>query len=404
MRALTCICVLTFLCIGTTVSYAQTIGNEDPLESMPIRLGLLGLSPTLAITNFGFDDNIFNDSTDPKRDFTMTVTPRLQARLRSGKVLLSGTVATDLVYYQEHDDERSIDYAADGRVDVDLGWFKPYALASLLDTRERLNVELDVRAPRTQTKVEVGTRLLLSPKTGVVFDFRRAGLDFAEGTTFDGVPLSQSLNSITKTIEGGLELYLTPLTTFSVVASRQTDRFDQSPEKNADTFRILPSIRMEAPAIIRGSLAVGYRRFSAIDPATPDYSGVVAQGSLTHTFAEQTKVDLLVSRDVQYSFEETQPYYLTTGFRVVLTQQLGESLDVRAIVGRDRLDYREEATSAVPNDTRIDRASVLGAGAGYRFQANLRIGVDVEFARRTSNVPDRRYDRTRVFASVTYGL
>ena len=404
MRALTCICVLTFLCIGTTVSYAQTIGNEDPLESMPIRLGLLGLSPTLAITNFGFDDNIFNDSTDPKRDFTMTVTPRLQARLRSGKVLLSGTVATGLVYYQEHDDERSIDYAADGRVDVDLGWFKPYALASLLDTRERLNVELDVRAPRTQTKVEVGTRLLLSPKTGVVFDFRRAGLDFAEGTTFDGVPLSQSLNSITKTIEGGLELYLTPLTTFSVVASRQTDRFDQSPEKNADTFRILPSIRMEAPAIIRGSLAVGYRRFSAIDPATPDYSGVVAQGSLTHTFAEQTKVDLLVSRDVQYSFEETQPYYLTTGFRVVLTQQLGESLDVRAIVGRDRLDYREEATSAVPNDTRIDRASVLGAGAGYRFQANLRIGVDVEFARRTSDVPDRRYDRTRVFASVTYGL
>ena len=218
------------------------------------------------------------------------------------------------------------------------------------------------------------------------------------------MPLSQSLNSITKTIEGGLELYLTPLTTFSVVASRQTDRFDQSPEKNADTFRILPSIRMEAPAIIRGSLAVGYRRFSAIDPATPDYSGVVAQGSLTHTFAEQTKVDLLVSRDVQYSFEETQPYYLTTGFRVVLTQQLGESLDVRAIVGRDRLDYREEATSAVPNDTRIDRASVLGAGAGYRFQANLRIGVDVEFARRTSDVPDRRYDRTRVFASMTYGL
>ena len=125
---------------------------------MPIRLGLLGLSPTLAITNFGIDDNIFNDSTDPKRDFTMTVTPRLQARLRSGKVLLSGTVATGLVYYQEYDDERSIDYAADGRVDVDLGWFKPYALASFLETQERLNVELDARAPRTQTTLAAGTR------------------------------------------------------------------------------------------------------------------------------------------------------------------------------------------------------------------------------------------------------
>ena len=206
-------------------------------------------------------------------------------------------------------------------------------------------------APRArETTVAAGTRLVLSPKTGFVFDVRKTGLEFAEGTSFDGVPLSQALNSTTKTIEGGLELYLTPLTTFSVTASHQTDRFDESPERNADTFRILPTIRMEAPAIIQGSLAVGYRRFTALDPETPDYSGLVVKGSLTHTFAERTKVDLTLSRDVQYSFEPTEPYYLTTGFRVVVTQQLRESIDVRATVGRDRLDYREETTSGVPDE------------------------------------------------------
>jgi hypothetical protein len=52
----------------------------------------------------------------------------------------------------------------------------------------------------------------------------------------------------------------------------------------------------------------------------------------------------------------------------------------------------------------VDRASVLGAGAGYRFYANLRTGLDVEFAQRTSDVPNREYDRTRVFASLTYGF
>ena len=404
MRALTCIGVFTVLWMGTTVSYAQTPTSADPIESMPFRFGPVGLSPTLAVTNFGVDDNIFNDATDPKRDFTATVTPRLQARLRSGKVLLSGAVGTGLVYYQKYDDQRSIDYAADGRVDFDLGWFQPYALASYLDTRERLNAELDVRAPRTQTTLAAGAKALLSPTTGLVFDLRRAGLDFAEGTTFDGVSLSQSLNSTTQTIAGGLELYLTPLTTVALTTSWQTDRFDQSPERDADTFRILPSIRMESPAIIQGSLAIGYRSFSAIDPQTPDYSGLVMQGSLTHTFAERTKVDLSLSRDVQYSFEEAEPYYLTTGFRVVLTQQLAESFDVRAIVGRDRLDYREVATSGATNDTRVDRASMLGAGVGYRFQANLRIGLDVEFAKRTSEVPNRQYDRTRVFASLTYGF
>jgi hypothetical protein len=80
---------------------------------------------------------------------------------------------------------------------------------------------------------------------------------------------------------------------------------------------------MEAPAIVQGSLAIGYRSFSALDPETPDFSGVVVQGSLTHTIGERTKVELTLSRDVQYSFEETEPYYLTTGFRVVVTQQLG---------------------------------------------------------------------------------
>jgi hypothetical protein len=371
---------------------------------MPIRLGPIGLNPTLAITNFGIDDNVFNDANDPKRDFTMTVTPRLQARLRGGRMLLSGTVATGLVYYKELDEERSIDYTAEGRVDVDRGWFQPYALASLLDTRERLNAELDVRAPRTQTTLVAGTRLVLSPKIGLVLDLRKTGLEFAEGTFIDGVSLSQTLNSRTSAIEGGLELYLTPLTTFAVTASQQTDRFDESPERDSDTFRILPSIRMEAPAIIQGSLAVGYRRFTALDPETPDYSGLVVKGSLTHTFAERTKVDLTLSRDVQYSFEPTEPYYLTTGFRVVVTDQLHESLDVRATVGRDRLDYREEATSGVPNDTRIDHASVLGVGVGYRFQPNLRTGLDVEFAKRASDHVDRRYDRTRVFASLTYGF
>ena len=77
---------------------------------------------------------------------------------------------------------------------------------------------------------------------------------------------------------------------------------------------------------------------------------------------------------------------------------------MRGVAGLDRLEYREEATSGVPNDSRIDRVSVFGAGIGYRFQANLRTGLDVEFGKRTSEVPDRQYDRTRVFASMTYGF
>lgn len=407
MRAPLCIGVITILCLSATVSYAQQDPpSTDPLEGMPIRIGPVGLSPTLTITNFGIDDNVFNDPDNPERDFTMTVTPRVQARLRNGRTLWSGALSTGLVYYKKFDDERSIDYGADGRVDVDLDWFRPYALAQILDTRERLNVELDVRAPRTQTTVAGGGRAILSPKTGFVFDVRHAGVRFAEGVRFEGVPLSQVLNSGLSSISGGVELYLTPLTTFAVSAAREQQRFDEAPDRNSNTFRIMPTIRMNAPAIITGSLAVGYRSFKPVSPELPDYSGLVMQGALSHTFFERTKVDLFLSRDVQYSFELNEPYYLNTGFRVVVTQQVREDLDLKLTGGRDRLDYRaEEAVAdALPDVERTDRADLIDFGVGYRYRPELRLGFDVEFARRSSERLGRDYSRTRFFGSMTYGF
>jgi hypothetical protein len=407
LRAHLCISVITILCITATVSYAQqTTATSDPLEGMPIRVGPLGVSPTLNITNFGIDDNVFNDSKNPQRDFTMIVTPRVQARLRNGKMLWSGAVGTGFVYYQKFTDERSVDYSSDGRLDIDLDWFRPYALAMIQDTRERLNVELDVRAPRTQTTLATGGRVTISPKTAIVYDVRHIGVQFQQGVTFDGVSLSRTLNSGVDTITGGLEFYLTPLTTFSITSSHEQQRFDESPDRDSNTIRIMPTLRMEAPAIIEGSIAVGYRRFTPVSPELPDYTGLVMQGTLSHTFLDRTKVSLNLSRDVQYSFELNEPYYLTTGFRVVVNQQLRENVDVRFTGGRDRLEYREEEAvpTTLPGGLRTDDADLLDVGFGYRFRPNFRLGFDVEHARRLSDRADRDFHRTRVFGSMTYGF
>jgi hypothetical protein len=411
LRAITGIFALFFVLGSASWAAAQDSSSADPIEGMPIHWGGLGLSPTLSVTNFGVDSNIFNDSTDPKSDFTMTVTPRLQARLRAQRALFTGSVATGLVYFQKFDEERSIDYITDGRVDLDLSWLKPYASASRVDTSERLNVEIDARAPRTQTTLAGGARFMTATKAAFVVDVKREGLNFEQGTFFEGVPLSRTMNSTTVTIEGGMEVYLTPLSTFSVTASRETDRFDQSPSRNSNTFRFTPSLRMEAPAVVQGSIAVGYRRFDALDPHVPDYTGLVVHGSLSHVIAERTKIDLALSRDVQYSFEVTQPYYLTTGFRLTVTYQLLDAVDVRATGARDRLAYRDESLVTVSSPTaaangvdRTDRVGTIGAGVGYRLRPNLRVGFDVEYGKRDSDRPDRRYDRTRVFGSMSYGL
>jgi hypothetical protein len=402
MRAFLSIGVLTLLLIHPTKVSAQESVPIDPIDSMPFRFGPLGVSPTLTITNFGIDTNVFNDSANPERDFTMTATPKLLARLRSGRVLLSGSLATGLNYYQKFSEERSIDYSADGRMDFDLGWFRPHGFMSRLDTHDRLNAELDLRAPRVQNDLGIGARFETSPRTALVVDGRHTKLEFDEAAVFDGVALSQTLNSTTDIVDAGVEWKLTPLTTFSVLASHQQDRFEQSPDRDSNSFRLMPTLRMEAPAIVQGTLTVGYRRFDGLHPELPDYSGLVLKGTVGHTIADRTRVDLQLSRDVQYSFEEVDPYYLTTGIRATLTQQLQEALDVRLSLGRERLDYR--AGSSAPDSSRVDRADVASVGVGYRVHPTLRVGVDLEFARRVSDRPDRDYDRTRLVGSVAYGF
>ncbi len=388
--------------LSASIAWAQpSAPDQDPLESMQFRFGPMGLSPTLSITEFGVDSNVFNDAVDPRDDFTMTIVPRLLARLRSRYVQLSGSVATGFVYFHEFDEERSINFNTDVRGDFELGLFRPYVSASYLNTHDRLNAELDIRAPRTQTSVAGGTRVLVSPRTGLVFNARHSRLDFEEGSIFEGVPISQTMNSTTNTVDGGLEFYLTPLTTLTVTGTFVRDRFEQSPERNADSFEILPSLKFDAPAIIQGTFMVGYRRFEPDDPLLAGYTGVVARGSLTYTLAEWTKFDLTLSRDVQYSFEPADPYYIGTGLRLTVTQQLNEYLDVRGTLGFDQLAYR---TFEPFEEARTDRATTFGAGVGYRFRPNLRVGVDVEYAQRTSDRAERQYDRTRVFGSVAYGL
>jgi hypothetical protein len=239
-----------------------------------------------------------------------------------------------------------------------------------------------------------------------VFNVRRTSLEFAEGSRFEGVSLPRTLNSHTELVEGGVEVFLTPLTTFTVTASHERDRFDESPDRDADRLRILPSVRFEAPAVVQGTFSFGYERFEPLSPDLTPYTGVVARGSLTHTLAERTRFDLSVARDVQYSFEEIEPYYVATGFRLTVTYQIHESVDVRGTAGQERMAYRTVETIAGQpiDDTRDDRVDAIGAGVGYWLRSNVRIGVDVEYAKRTSVRPDRRYDRTRVFGSLTYGM
>lgn len=372
----------------------------EAIESMPIQMGPVGLRPSVSITNVGNDSNVFNDADHPQEDFTATVVPRLVARLRGGRLLLSYGSATDMVHYKKFTSERSINFTTDLKLDANLGRLQPYVSAGWIDTKDRMNAEIDIRVPRTQRTLVAGARILLASRTAVVVNARRFTLDFDDGARFRGVDLTRTLNSRSDSVDAGVQVLLTPLTTLSLTTSLQRDRFDAAPERDSDTLRLVPALQFDPTSLIRGSVAVGYRRFRPLGPELPDYSGLVVQAGVGYTLMGRTKFDVDVTRDVQYSFEDLEPYYLSTGGRLTVTHQLVGPLDIQALAGRQTMGYRHRL---VQGDVRRDQVETYGGGAGYRLRETMRLGFTWEITRRLSALDARRYERRRVYASLTYG-
>jgi hypothetical protein len=399
IRAIPIVLFAVVLSSVAATAHAQG-GVPEAVETMPIHVGPLGLRPSVSITNVGMDSNVFNDAAAPQEDFTATIVPRLVARVRGGRLVLSYGSAADMVYFKKFTSERSVNASTDVRLDGNFGRLQPYVSAGWVDTKDRLNAEVDVRTPRTQRTVAGGVRLLLASRTAVVVSARRFNLDFDEGAQFLGVDLTRTLNSRSDTVDAALQLLLTPLTTFSMTTSFQRDRFAGASERDSDTLRLLPALQFDPTSLIRGNIAVGYRRFRPLTPALPDYSGLLVQAGLGYTLLTRTRFDLDLTRDVQYSFEELEPYYLSTGSRLTVTHQLVGPLDLQAFGGRQSLAYRQRQ---VAGDVRRDEVDIYGGGAGYRLRDSLRLGLTWETNRRRSVLDERRYDRHRIYASLTYG-
>src|SRR5206468_3084305 len=80
----------------------------DP-ASVRVRIGPLYLNPTIGLTNLGVDDNVFNDPTSaaPKKDFTLTLTPKTDLWLHMGPTWVVGSIKEEINWYQQYASERN---------------------------------------------------------------------------------------------------------------------------------------------------------------------------------------------------------------------------------------------------------------------------------------------------------
>ena len=110
-----------------------------------------------------------------------------------------------------------------------------------------------------------------------------------------------------------------------------------------------------------------------------------------------------MTRDVQYSYDVNQPYYLLTGATGSISQRIYGPVDAVGRIGADRLEYRDRAGAAVAAADRVDHINSYGGGIGYHMGRDLRIGFNVDRQQRTSVIDSRQYTGLKYGFAVTYG-
>jgi hypothetical protein len=321
------------------------------------------------------------------------------------RALIKTTLTTDLVYYARFASERSIDPGVRVRGEVFLNRITLFAEPSRRRTRQRLNYEVDARAAREEEGIAAGASVRLSRAITMELGTHRGGLRFDGDETFNGTSLQETLNRTTDAASAALRVELTPLTAFVLRAERASDRFDLSPVRDADSVRIVPGLEFKPAALIAGTASVGFRRFTPRSASLAPFRGLVANAALDYTLGDSTRFAFTADRDVTYSYEPVQPYFVAGGYGLEVARRLVGRTDVAVGASWHRYSYRNLAGSAPADRAREDSLRTVSASVGYRVGRVRRLGFGLLHHRRHSNnATHRDYEGLRLMATAEYGF
>lgn len=377
-----------------------------PREAAQIEFGTLAFYPSFQIVDAGIDDNVFNDASAPQRDFTMTASSRALAVLRLGSNELLFRVGDDYVWFQDSTSERSNNMQYAVRFNMSASRFKPYIGAEYLRTRVRRSPELDARARRVDRNMLGGIAFEVSPRTAITASARLEESNYEEGEIYRTVELDAALNRSGRAADAGVRYAITALTTLSVTAGYEEQTFKESHIRDLTRYTVGPTLEFNPEAAIRGRVVTAFEFFKPDDPALSERLGVAYQALLNWTLFGRTAFDLGAGRNISYSYQDTEPYYLLTNARLLVTQPLPGWFEIYGGYDWEHMAYRwgQDSVGTPRESDRVDTLNAINGGVGMRLGQAFHLKVGVEQTRRKSIVdPLQNFNRTRILSTITVG-
>ena len=387
------------------VAPANAVAQAPPVDQWSAatwRFGPFAVTPTLQLKNLGWDNNVFADTVDPKSDFTTTAGAQVDWWLRLGRARLHGVDYFEGVYFAKYSSQGGFNQRHDLTFLLPLNRLQPYVGGSYFSTNDRPGYEINARVRHTEAGVKGGAILRVSSRLDVDISGRQVTYEYFDEDN-PGQPYSTTLNHRTENYGAQARYRLSSLTTLTLLADSVRERYTDSPDRDNDGFRILPGVEFGQHALITGKAQVGYRKLNTLTPGMPDFSGLVANAELSYAFRGMTRFAVGVSRDIFFSYEIDQPFYIQPGFTLSVTRQVTGPWDVQARGGWYRLNYQQAVVpGSPPPPERVDRYRTFGGGVGYRVGTDIRVGFNIDSFRRESILDSQAYEGIRGGMAVTY--
>jgi hypothetical protein len=224
-----------------------------------------------------------------------------------------------------------------------------------------------------------------------------------EDAFYDGARLKDELDRSATSAAVTLRHELTPLTTVTFSAGRSEQRFTSSSRSSeSDDYSV--SFNFDPRALLRGSATFGYTRYKPESADLRGYEGATFDVSLAYALADSTRFTATMSRAIDFSYNNDQPYYVLSGGGGSIAQHIAGPVDAIARAGAYRLKYTSRGGASFEMVDRTDRVRSYGGGVGFRVGGNLRLGFNIDKERRTSILEKQTYEGLKYGASLTYGL
>jgi hypothetical protein len=134
-----------------------------------------------------------------------------------------------------------------------------------------------------------------------------------------------------------------------------------------------------------------------------EYRGLTAFADIRYLFRDWIEVKVDANRDVDYSYDPLEPYYLEMGGRLTVTQRVVGPFGVIGIAERWNI-HHQQVFGGPEFDGRLDTTTSVGAGLAIQKSKQVRFELVYQHTSRRSSAPGwREYERQQIFASAIYG-